>query len=132
MKNCLHNTKRFLPFLGLSILTGFLSALFGMAFKLGAEWAIHLSAHVYNAVRQVPLWSPLLVLCVAALGLISGCIISRAQSCKGGGIPTSVAAVRGIVDFKWLFQHPAHCDRRYRCLPDRRAFRGRGFHRCGH
>lgn len=102
MKNCLHNTKRILPFLGFSVIAGLISALWGTAFKLGAEWVIHLSAHVYNAVRQVPLWSPLLVLCVAALGLISGCIISRAQSCKGGGIPSSVAAVRGIVDFKWL------------------------------
>lgn len=102
MKNCLHNTKRILPFLGFSILTGFLSALFGMAFKLGAEWAIHLSADVYTAVGKAPLWSALLVLGVAGLGLVSGCILSRAQSCKGGGIPSSVAAVRGIVDFKWL------------------------------
>ena len=103
MKNYLYNdTKRILPFLGLSIVTGFLSAVIGTAFKLGAEGVIHLSATIYSAVRQNWLWIPVLVISAAALGLLASFVVSRAQSCKGGGIPASAAAVRGIVSFNWL------------------------------
>jgi len=97
-----HSAKSVLPFLGLSVLAGFLSALAGTAFKLGAEWIIHLSGGVYAAVRQQTLWLPLLILGAAGLGLGASVLVSRFQSCAGGGIPTSVAAVRGIVSFRSL------------------------------
>ena len=102
MKNCLHNTKRILPFLGFSVIAGLISALWGTAFKLGAEWVIHLSSAAYGAVQQAPIWIPLLLIGAAVLGLGASILVSHAQSCKGGGIPTAVAAVRGIVDFPWL------------------------------
>lgn len=103
MKNHHHNdTKRILPFLVFSIVTGFLSAVIGTAFKLGAEGVIHLSATIYSAVRQNSLWIFVLVISAAVLGLLASFVVSRAQSCKGGGIPASVAAVRGIVSFNWL------------------------------
>ena len=94
--------KNTLPFLGFSILAGFFSAVAGIAFKLGAEGAIHLSAAIYGSVRQQPVWIPVLVLGTAGLGLLASLVVSRAQSCKGGGIPASAAAVRGIVSFNWL------------------------------
>lgn len=103
MKKCLcNNTKGILPFLSFSIITGFLTAVIGTVFKLGAEGVIHLSAMSYDAVRQNPIWIPVLVVSAAALGLLASFVISLAQSCKGGGIPTSIAAVRGIASFKWL------------------------------
>ena len=103
MKNhFLQTLKRIFPFLIFSVLTGFLSAVIGTVFKLGAEGVIHLSATVYNAVRQHSVWIPLLVAGAAVLGLVASFIVSLAQSCKGGGIPTSVAAVCGITGFKWL------------------------------
>ena len=94
--------KNTLPFLGFSIIAGLISALWGTAFKLGAEWVIHLSSAAYGAVQQVPIWIPLLLIGAAVLGLGASILVSHAQSCKGGGIPTAVAAVRGIVDFPWL------------------------------
>lgn len=103
MQNRLYkHTKSILPFILFSILAGFLSAVAGTAFKLGAEWVIHLSATLYGTVRQNALLLPVLILGAAALGLAASFIVSLVKSCKGGGIPTSVAAVRGIVSFKWL------------------------------
>ena len=70
MQNRLYkHTKSILPFILFSILAGFLSAVAGTAFKLGAEWVIHLSATLYGAVRQNALLLPVLILGAAALGL---------------------------------------------------------------
>ena len=103
MKNKLFpNAKNTLPYFGFSALTGCLSALLGTAFKLGAEGVIHLSGTLYAAARQAPLWLPVLIIGAALLGLAASFIVSRFHSCKGGGIPTSVAAVRGMFTFRWL------------------------------
>ncbi len=102
MKNRLPNAKSILSFLGFSIITGLISALWGTAFKLGAEWVIHLSSAAYGFVHQNPIWIPVLLIGAALLGLAASIIVSYAQSCKGGGIPTAVAAVRGIASFPWL------------------------------
>lgn len=97
-----HSCKRLLPFLCFSCLAGFLTAVLGSLFKLAAEWAVSVSASVYEAVSLRPLWIPVLIAGTALLGLAASVLVSRVQSCKGGGIPASVAAVRGIVPFKWL------------------------------
>lgn len=95
-------TNLLLPYLLFSVAAGFFSALLITAFKLGAEWVIHLSSTVYGYVRANPSWVPLLLLVCAALGLVVGFILSYSHSCRGGGIPTSVAAIRGITTFHWL------------------------------
>ena len=104
MKNRLlnHIKTLLLPCLAFSMSAGFLSAIIVTAFKLAAEEVVHLSNMLYSAARTNPLLLPLLVLGTAAIGLIASLILSRSHSCRGGGIPTSVAAIRGIVGFKWL------------------------------
>lgn len=97
-----NNIKNMLPYLVFSITAGILSAILGTAFKLAAEGIIHLSASAYDAVRENPTWFPVLFFGAAAIGLAASFILSVSDSCKGGGIPTSVAAIRGIVSFKWL------------------------------
>lgn len=92
----------FLPCLVFSVITGFLSALLIIAFKILAEWVIHLSGTAYEAVRTRPLGLPLLVLCTALIGLMASLILSRTYSCRGGGIPSSVAAIKGMVSFRWI------------------------------
>ena len=97
-----HIKTLLLPCLAFSVLTGFLSAILVTAFKLAAEWVIHISSTVYGAVRSDPVWIPLLVLGAVAVGLVSSFILSKSRSCRGGGIPTSVAAIRGLVSFRWF------------------------------
>ena len=81
---------------------GFLSALLITAFKIATEWVIHLSGTLYGAVIEKPVFMPLLILGAAALGIASSFLLSKSRSCRGGGIPTSIAAIRGIVGFRWF------------------------------
>ena len=90
------------PCLFFSIVAGFFSAIAVTAFKLAAELVIHLSVTLYDLVRANPIWLPVLIVGTSAIGLASSFILSASRSCRGGGIPTSVAAIRGIVSFKWL------------------------------
>ena len=103
MQNRLYNhIKHCLPCLGFSLAAGFISALVVTAFKLAAEGVVHLSTVIYGGVRARPALLPLLVIGAAAIGLAASIILSHSRSCRGGGIPTSVAAIRGIVSFKWV------------------------------
>lgn len=105
MNNKLHNNNiinLLLPCIAFSALTGFFSAIIITAFKIAAEWVIHLSGTIYSAVRANPIWLPLLVIGAAALGIVVSIILAISHSCKGGGIPTSVAAIRGVLSFTWF------------------------------
>ena len=90
------------PCLGFSVATGFVSAVLITAFKIAAEGVIRLSSVLYDTVRAHPIWLPFLVLGAAGIGLAASFILSASRSCRGGGIPTSVAAIRGVVNFKWF------------------------------
>ena len=90
-----------LPCLGFSVLTGVISAIIITAFKIAVSEVIELSEHAYHTVRENPVWLPVLIVGAAALGLASSFLLTLSRSCRGGGIPTSVAAIRGVVSFKW-------------------------------
>lgn len=91
-----------LPCVFLSALAGFVTAIIITAFKHLADLVIRCSYAIYGSVRENPAWLPLLILGAAALGLAVSFILTRSHSCRGGGIPNSVAAIRGIVSFKWV------------------------------
>lgn len=92
----------FLPCIGFSVAAGAFSAVVITAFKICAEALILLSSIIYNAVRVTPIWLPVLLLGAAALGFATSFLYSLSHSCRGGGIPSSVAAIRGILTFRWL------------------------------
>lgn len=100
-KHSFNNIKNNLPYFGFSVITGILSAICITAFKLVAERVIHLCANLYEYVRQNPVWLPIFIIGVALLGLAAGFILSASRSSRGGGVPASIAAIRGIEDFKW-------------------------------
>ena len=97
-----HIKQVILPVVAFSAAAGFVSALFVTAFKIAAEWVVHLSASVYDAARDNPAWLALLLAGAAAIGSLSSIILAYSGSSRGGGIPTSVAAIRGIISFRWL------------------------------
>ena len=84
------------------MVTGFFAAIIITVFKILAEWTIHLSSSVYSAARANPMLLPALVVGAAAIGFAASFILSLSHSCRGGGIPTSISAIRGIVSFRWL------------------------------
>ena len=97
-----HIKNLLLPCFTFSVLTGFFSAILVTTFKLLAEWIIHLSNLLYGAVRANPAWLPLLIVAAAVIGHCASLLLTVSHSCRGGGIPTSVAAIRGIVSFRWI------------------------------
>lgn len=103
MQRLFHHLKHLLlPCLGFSAAAGVLSALFITLFKIGAEHVIRLSERLFDAARATPLFLLWLLPSAALAGLLASLLLSFSHSCKGGGIPTSVAAIGGIVPFHWI------------------------------
>ena len=97
-----HLKNLLMPCLAFSVAAGILSAIIVTAFKMATEWIVDLSSILYGEVRSKPILLPFLVLGAAAIGFAASFILSHTHGCRGGGIPSSVAAIRGIVSFKWL------------------------------
>ena len=91
-----------LPCLVFSTVTGVFSALLIAGFKLAATAVIGLSERIYAFVRMNSLWLPALIFGAVIIGFLASLILTFSHSCRGGGIPTSIAAIRGITGFKWL------------------------------
>ena len=91
-----------LPCVLFSVITGVISSILITLFKIAAGFTVHLSATIYDAVRANPIWLPCLVCGVVLLGLLSAIILKTSPSCLGGGIPTSIATIKGITGIKWI------------------------------
>ena len=91
-----------LPCLAFSICTGVFSSVFITLFKSAVSFIVGISESFYATVRANPVWLPLLIGGAALLGLASALILSFSPDCRGGGIPTSIATIRGITGFKWI------------------------------
>ncbi len=61
-----------------------------------------LSNELYSAVRLNPQYLPLLLVGALVLGLVSVFAVKFLGIAKGGGIPTAIALMRGLIEFHWL------------------------------
>ncbi len=91
-----------LPCLVFSVITGIFTGALIFLFKICASAVISLSQDIYAFVRTEPIYLPLLVLGAAAIALLSALILKLSHNCRGGGIPTAVAILRGLITFHWL------------------------------
>ena len=91
-----------MPCLLFSVITGVVSSVFVIAFKIASGYVVHLSESIYEHVQSAPQLLPLLIVGAVVLGFVASLIITFSRSCRGGGIPTSIAAIRGIVNFNWI------------------------------
>ncbi len=91
-----------MPCFLLSSLAGGITGALIFLFKMISSKIISLSESIYRAVRSDPRLIPILILCVCAVGIVSGLILKRAKDCRGGGIPTAVASIRGLIPLKWI------------------------------
>ncbi len=95
-------THTLLPCLALASAIGVLTGGVIVLFRLAATAVIGLSERIYAFVRADVRFLPLLILGAAALGLFSALVLKLARDARGGGIPTAVAAIRGLVPLKWV------------------------------
>ena len=107
MKNNRYRRRNYLkniliPCLFLSGVAGILTGALIFLFKLVANLIIHFSIDIYAAARSDPQYILPVLLGAAALGAVAYVLLRVAPECKGGGIPTAVAALRGFVSFGWI------------------------------
>lgn len=91
-----------LPCLLYSSVAGIFTGVLIFLFKFAADRVIRLSSFLYATVRENPTLLPLLLLGAAILGLAAGLILKFVPDCRGGGIPTAIAILRGLISFRWL------------------------------
>lgn len=93
---------KLVPYILLPMIVGVVSGCLIFLFKIASSAVMHGSERIYEAVRQDPRLLPLLIVGAAALGGVSALILTYAKECRGGGIPTAVASIRGLVPMKWI------------------------------
>ena len=105
MKGRLRNyLKNFLfPAVVLGALTGILTAVVVCAFKLCAKYAIAYSQTAYAFLRANPVYLPAVVVGLALIAFGISWIYQKAPYVKGGGIPTAIGILRGLITFRWLW-----------------------------
>ena len=91
-----------IPCLVFSVITGMLTGALIFLFKISASAVIELSESVYAFVRANPIYLPLLLVGAGAIALLSALILKLSPNCRGGGIPTSIALLRGLIPFHWI------------------------------
>ncbi len=91
-----------LPCVFFSALTGALTGAGIFFFKGAAGWVIEKSDVLYALVRQNPRYLPFLLLGCVAVGLVASLLLYISKDSRGGGIPTSVALLRGQIAFNWI------------------------------
>ncbi len=91
-----------LPCLLFSTVAGGVTGILLFLFKTVASRVIALSDTLYGFVRQQSVYLPLLLLGAGVLGLVAALLLWKAPNCRGGGIPTSVAILRGLIPFSWI------------------------------
>lgn len=90
------------PCLAFSALTGAFTAVIIFIFKRLASLVIGLSVSAYEFLREKPQYLLLGILASALIGALSALILTAAPNCRGGGIPTAVAVLRGLIPLKWI------------------------------
>lgn len=91
-----------LPCVIFSMMTGVVTCGLIFGYKVLASEIMELSRNIYAHVRANPGFLPLLLLGAALLGLLATLLLRWEPACRGGGIPTAIAQLRGLLNFRWL------------------------------
>ena len=99
-KNCFINL--IVPAVIFGSLTGVLTAVIVNLYKLCAKGVIALSERGYQYLRGHLYWVPLVLVALAAIAFFFAFLYRKLPNLRGGGIPTSIGILRGIISFHWL------------------------------
>lgn len=91
-----------MSFIILPAIAGTVTGALIFVFKLVAENVMELSRKIYIFAGDNPIYTPLILLGAAALAMFAIFLTKTAPVSSGGGIPTAIAALRGLFPFKWL------------------------------
>lgn len=97
-----HLVNIILPSVVLSALVGVITGAIVFAFRLVSEEVIHLSAQMFAFAKGNPWAIPLVVIGAVAMAGAVAAFVQYSPHVRGGGIPTAVALMRGLITFRWL------------------------------
>ena len=90
------------PSVVLGCLTGVLTALTVILFKLCANFSVEFSRLWYGYVEKNLFLIPLVIVLLFLIALVLFRCYKRRPNLRGGGIPTSIGVLRGILPFRWF------------------------------
>lgn len=93
---------KLIPYILFPALIGIFTGVVIFLFKILSAAVMKLSGKIYSFVRENPAYLPLLILGMALVGLCAALILKHAKECRGGGIPTAIASIRGLIPMKWV------------------------------
>ena len=88
--------------LALSIVAGVFTGVFIFLFKISASGVITLSSYIYSYVREDISRLPLILTFSVILATLAYLLLLYEPDCRGGGIPTAICYLRGLITFRWL------------------------------
>ena len=91
-----------LPCLILSVIAGVFAGGLIFLFKLTATFIINQSEALYAYVRWHHHLIPMLIGGMTLAGLGAAVLLKYAPDARGGGIPTAIAILRGLITFRWV------------------------------
>ena len=91
-----------LPAVSFGALTGILTAIAVNLYKVAAKHVIHLSESGYHYIGEHLYLIPVVLICLIAPAMLFAYIYRYVPNLRGGGIPTSIGILRGIIPFKWV------------------------------
>ncbi|MBR2325286.1 MAG: chloride channel protein [Clostridia bacterium] len=97
-----HLKNTLLPCLAFASAIGVLTGGAIFIFRIAATAVIALSERIFASARADARYLWILLPSAAVLGLICSLILKLWRDCRGGGIPTAVASIRGLVPLKWV------------------------------
>ncbi len=97
-----HFVNLIFPALIFGAITGLLTACVIILYKLIAKYVIAFSENAYGFLREHLYLIPLILIAFYFLARLFAYIYKKESRVRGGGIPSSIALLRGIVTFKWL------------------------------
>ena len=91
-----------MPAVVLGFITGTVTSIVVTLYKLVAKYIVELSVSGYGYIREHLYFIPIALFAFAIISIVSSYVYKKIPEIKGGGIPTAIGALRGIIPFKWL------------------------------
>lgn len=83
-------------------ITGIITGAIVFAFRVISEEVIEVSHFIYSFAGERPQFIPLVVAGAVLVALFVSFCLTYSPHSRGGGIPTAVALIRGLITFHWL------------------------------
>ena len=104
MKNQAKNylVNLIIPAVVFAFVTGALTAITITLYKVCAKYVIGFSQACYGYLRTHLYFIPVILIVLVGISFLFSFLYKKIPNLKGGGIPTTIGILRGIITFKWL------------------------------